>query len=102
MLQKNKFTSNGYKSSALSDKVYFALPRVSVLSAAIIYFLSVLFLVLITKLSLASTVEATMVAQETARVSSELSTRVMASVVGLFVAVGFFVASKREAYKLLR
>ena len=94
MQQQNKF-------KAVSGKRFFAMPRLPVWGAAIIYLLSVLFLVLLTKLSLASTIDTAFLIQEADIVTSTISKRTIAVFLGLFVAVAFFIQSKRQAYKIL-
>ena len=76
-------------------------PRRSVFTVAVIYLLSVIVLVLLTKLAFAHTVEPATVARHV-HTATDISSRVVAVVLGLAVAFGFFFASKYQAYKLLR
>ncbi|MCK5041909.1 MAG: hypothetical protein KAR62_06420 [Sphingomonadales bacterium] len=101
MFQQNKFTSPDYKSSTVTGRRFSVLPRKSVLAVAVIYLLSVLILVLLTKLAFAHTVEPTTVVEHV-HVATDISSRVVAVVLGLAAAFGFFFASKYQAYKLLR
>ena len=101
MFQQNKFTSPNYKSSTLTGRRFSVLPRRSVLAAAVIYLLSVLVLVLLTKLAFAHTVEPATVVEHV-HTATDVSGRIVAVILGLAVAFGFFFASKYQAYKLLR
>lgn len=102
MLRKSEYKSVEYRNSTVG-KGGFTFTRLGVASIAFLYLVSVLTLVLVAKMALATPVDATL-ATSTAQASflADNSGRIIAIVIGLGVALGFFANSKREAHKLLR
>jgi hypothetical protein len=101
MFQQNKFVSTSYQLSALKNKGAFKSQALNIFSVAVIYLLSVLFLVLLTKMSFASPALTTAIVEQADVVASDYFARIVAGFLGMLVAVAFFLASKREAHKLL-